>query len=131
MPQEYYMNPTEAISYGHMTTEQPNHDYCFHLHNRFEIYFFISGNVNYFIEKSVHRLLYGDLLIMNSNEIHKPSIQPDKPYTRIVIHFRPEIASFLSHDGYNLLSASQTVNRVKTILSALEAVSRLISLHCS
>lgn len=103
MPQEYYMNPTEAISYGHMTTEQPNHDYCFHLHNRFEIYFFISGNVNYFIEKSVHRLQYGDLLIMNSSEIHKPSIQPDKPYTRIVIHFRPEIASFLSHDGYNLL----------------------------
>lgn len=104
MLQSYYSNPMIAISYDHTITEDPSKSsFDFHLHNRFEIYFFISGDVRYFIEKSVHRLKYGDLLIMNSHEIHKPSIQPDIPYERIVIHFNPDDVSCMSHDDYNLL----------------------------
>lgn len=104
MLQAYYSNPMEEINYIHNTTEYSGiTEYCFHLHNRYEIYYLISGNVNYFIEKSVLRLKQGDLLIMNSNEIHKPSVQPGWSYERIVIHFNPGIASSLSHCGYNLL----------------------------
>ncbi len=74
----------------------------FHLHNDYEIYFFVSGNVNYFIEKGVYQLKYGNLLIMNSNEIHKSSPEEGEPYERIVIHFKPYIAKIFSSSDFDL-----------------------------
>jgi quercetin dioxygenase-like cupin family protein len=74
------------IGYAHTRRENPEYA-DFHLHDLFEIYFFISGNVHYFIEKKVYTLHYGDLLLMNSQEIHKPSCSPGEPYERITIHF--------------------------------------------
>ena len=91
----------------------------FHLHDRFEIYFFISGDLNYLVESKVYPLKYGDLLIMNSHEIHKPSFQPDapagrqleKPYERIVIHFDPQLPRLFNPSESDLLNCF--VNRPK------------------
>ena len=99
----YYKNFNESINYGHTRIENPGQA-DFHLHDRFEIYFFISGNVNYFIEKKVYSLHYGDLLLMNSHEIHKPSFSPGEQYERIVIHFDSEILQSLSSPSFNLLN---------------------------
>lgn len=98
----YYKDTEEAINYVHFRTENPPAA-DFHLHNRFEIYFFISGNVTYFIEKKVYHLKYGDLLVMNSHEIHKPSFQPGEAYERIVIHFDPSIPRLFNPPGFDLL----------------------------
>jgi len=101
---DYYLNNSGyAINYGHTITSNPK-GMDFHLHNRFEIYFFISGNVNYFIEKKTYRLKYGDLLLMNSHEIHKPSFSPGEPYERIVIHFDPSIVRIFGSYGQELLN---------------------------
>ncbi|MCZ8523220.1 MULTISPECIES: AraC family transcriptional regulator [Paenibacillus] len=76
----------------------------FHLHDRFEIYFFISGDVHYLVEKNVYPLQYGDLLIMNSRELHKPTFRSDAPYENIVVHFDPTVATALaSLSAYPLL----------------------------
>ena len=99
----YYKNVAGAINYGHSRIENPEQA-DFHLHDRYEIYFFISGNVNYFIGKKVHTLHFGDLLLMNSNEIHKPFFFPGEPYERIVIHFDSRIPQQLSSPTFNLLS---------------------------
>ncbi|UUZ92868.1 AraC family transcriptional regulator [Paenibacillus sp. P25] len=81
--------------YSHRRTEQPN-KMEFHLHDRFEIYFFIAGDVNYFIEKKVYPLQYGDLLIMNNRELHKATFRSDAPYENIVIHFDPAVAAAMT-----------------------------------
>jgi AraC-like DNA-binding protein len=99
----YYRDCNESINYNHLRIENPGQA-DFHLHDRFEIYFFISGNVNYFIEKKVYTLHYGDLLLMNSHEIHKPSFSPGEQYERIVIHFNSEILQSLSSPSFNLLN---------------------------
>lgn len=99
----YYSYINHSINYGHVLNENPGQA-DFHLHDRFEIYFFISGNVNYFIEKKVYSLHYGDLLLMNSHEIHKPSFYPGEPYERIVIHFDAAIPQSLSSPTFNLLN---------------------------
>lgn len=98
----YYSNTDYVINYGHTTTLNPG-NIDFHLHNRFEIYYFISGNVNYFIEKKAYRLKYGDLLIINSHEVHKPSFSSGEPYERVVIHFDPSIPRIFNPYGSNLL----------------------------
>jgi AraC-like DNA-binding protein len=107
---KYFKNPHEIINYSHnKSREYQGMD--FHLHEFFEIYFFISGNVNYFIENKVYQLKFGDLLIMNNHEIHRPSVFPGKQYERIVIHFDPSIISDFSLSGMNL--ASCFINRPK------------------
>lgn len=99
----YYKGLSKSISYSHTRTEDPK-QVDFHLHDRFEIYFFISGNVNYFIEKKMYSLHYGDLLFMNSHEIHKPSFSPGEPYERVVINFDAVIPQSLSSPSFNLLN---------------------------
>jgi len=101
--ESYYNHVDESIQYAHTQTENPG-PANFHLHNHFEIYFFISGNVNYFIEKKVYTLHYGNLLLMNSHEIHKPSFSPGEPYERIVIHFDAAIPQYLNSPSFDLLN---------------------------
>jgi len=63
---------------------------AFHLHDWYEIYLFIGGDVEYFVEKDKYRLRYGDILVFNSMEVHKPTFFSDAPYERSCIHFAPE-----------------------------------------
>jgi len=92
-----------GVQYIHKRTEQP-YKMDFHLHDRYEVYFFISGDVHYLIEKKVYPLAYGDLLLMNSRELHKPTYRSHTPYENIVIHFDPQaVERYAAPYGYNLL----------------------------
>ena len=68
----------------------------FHLHEYFEIYFFISGNAKYFIEKQVYPLKPGDLLITNNHEIHRSVVVPDKIYDVISMQIDPPLIKLVS-----------------------------------
>lgn len=57
----------------------------FHQHPFYEIFFFLSGNVNYIIEGRSYKLRPGDILLTSSSDIHRPDIRPGRPYERIVI----------------------------------------------
>lgn len=57
----------------------------FHQHPFYEIFFFLSGNVNYIIEGKSYSLRPGDVLLTSSSDIHRPDIHPGKPYERVVI----------------------------------------------
>ena len=103
MLETYYRDTARSVVYTHIRDEKPVHA-DFHLHDQFEIYFFLSGDVNYFIEKKMYTLQYGDLLIMNGHEIHKPSFFTDAPYERIVLQFDAAIAEALNSPSFNLLS---------------------------
>lgn len=103
MLKSYYLNEKTSLIYHHIKSSKPlNID--FHLHNTFEIYFFISGSANYLIEEKVYSLKYGDLLIINSNEIHKPAFKSDEAYERIIIHFEPAIPRLFNIPAGDLLS---------------------------
>ncbi|MDS0526302.1 AraC family transcriptional regulator [Clostridium sp. SHJSY1] len=80
---------------------KPDH---FHLHNSFELYLFLQGDVNYFVEKSIYHLTRGTLLMFTNNEIHMAANLSSKTYERIVISFPPEIAKDFSTEHTNLLS---------------------------
>jgi AraC-like DNA-binding protein len=102
MLEEYYGQPEEVVQYGHGRHEKPEY-MEFHMHDLFEIYYFISGDVNYFIENKVFRLKYGDLLVMNSTELHRASFLSDAPYERITVHFYPEAVRELSSPRFDLM----------------------------
>ncbi|MGN0532958.1 MAG: AraC family transcriptional regulator [Eubacterium sp.] len=60
-------------------------DFEFHYHDFDKIVFFISGDVKYIIEGKEYRLQPYDLLLVPQGDIHKPIINPEKEYERIII----------------------------------------------
>ena len=64
-----------------------NFDY--HHHDFNKIIILISGNAKYFVEGKIYDLKPWDILFINHNEIHKPIVDPNEFYERIVIWVKP------------------------------------------
>lgn len=57
-----------------------------HHHDFYEIYFFLSGNVNYTIETRNYYLSPGDILLISPMELHQPTFGSDnQSYERFVL----------------------------------------------
>lgn len=57
----------------------------FHSHDFYEIYFFVDGNVTYYIENESYTLTKGDVLIIPPGKLHRPVIEGSVPYDRYVL----------------------------------------------
>lgn len=98
----YYQHFQNNITAGHNYSSKIMHN-DFHVHNTYEIYFFLQGDVNYFVEQSSYKLQKGNLLIFNNQEIHKAVSLSDAPYERVVIHFDSQIIKPLCTEKTDLL----------------------------
>lgn len=58
-----------------------------HIHDRCEIYFFVSGSVEYLVEGARYPLDEDSLLIMRPAESHAAKILESTPYERFAINF--------------------------------------------
>ncbi|PRX29348.1 AraC family transcriptional regulator [Orenia metallireducens] len=74
-----------------------------HVHDCYELYYFISGDVTYYIEGQSYEIKNNDILIINNQELHKPVFNSDLTYERMTIHFNPEYISKYNNDNFNLL----------------------------
>lgn len=69
-------------------TEIPDlEEFYMHTHNFYEIFCFLSGNAQYFVEGNIYSLKPGDILIMKKSEAHSLLIKTKAPYERIVLNF--------------------------------------------
>lgn len=57
----------------------------FHSHDFYEIYFFMDGNVKYYIENESYVLSRGNILIIPPGKLHRPVFDGDLPYERYVL----------------------------------------------
>ncbi len=69
-----------------------------HHHDFYEIFFFISGKVTYYIEGKSYTLRPNDILLIGPNELHQPFINSESEvYERIVLwinsHFLKEVST--------------------------------------
>ena len=67
---------TKELYIRHAIDSHPD-DKCFtmHVHERYEIYYFLSGDAEYLVEGSQYPLTPGSLLIMRPAESHKAKIK--------------------------------------------------------
>lgn len=56
-----------------------------HHHDFYEVYFFLNGQVEYWVEGRIYRLAPGDLLLISPMELHRPIVSESGPYERIVL----------------------------------------------
>ena len=76
------MNNQYRISYNNDNYTKP---IDFHSHDFYEIYFFVSGNVTYYIENENYTLQKGDVLIIPPGKLHRPVIERNLSYERYVL----------------------------------------------
>ncbi len=74
----------------------------YHHHDAYEIYLFLRGNVNFYIENHCYHLEPGDLLVMSPEEMHRTYIMDESEYERITINLKKSYLRRLSTRATNL-----------------------------
>lgn len=79
---------SEDLYARHAIDQKPNDKYfMMHVHERCEIYYFVSGNAEYLVEGARYQLEPGSILIMRPSESHRPKILGSGKYERYAINF--------------------------------------------
>lgn len=87
---------------NHSLNEDP-FDITTHIHDCYELFYFISGDLTYYIEGQAYKLSPNDLIITNSKELHRIVFSSNCSYERKYIQFKPEYISAYQVEGYNML----------------------------
>ena len=97
----------DEIYIRHAVDMAPEDNRCgFHVHDKCEIFFFISGCAEYLVEGSVYPLTRGSTLIMRAGEAHCIHILCPERYERYAVNF--PISLFDSIDPKRSLTAIYT-----------------------
>ncbi len=93
-----------------------------HHHDFYECYLFLSGDVTYIIEGKSYSLMPGDIILINSKELHQPIINhTDKPYERIVLWINRVYLDSLSTASTDLKRCFEDADKKNVIRSDYEA----------
>lgn len=87
--------------YLHRTTTY-NMGTFYHQHEAYELYLFLRGNVNFYIENSCYRLESGDLLVINPKEMHRSFSIDESEYERITLNLQKSYLQRLSTPATHL-----------------------------
>ncbi|WP_315675647.1 AraC family transcriptional regulator [Clostridium sp. 19966] len=94
-------------------------EFEFHYHEFDKIIIFISGDVTYLVEGRAYKLRPWNVLFVGSNDIHKPMINSQETYERIVIWINAKFLQEHSKDNCNLLCCMQNSSKYKRNLLSL------------
>ena len=76
------------LSFEHKHSDTPNNiDFPKHMHNEWEIYFFLSGDANYIVGENMYNLENNDLILIKPAVFHRVKLNSKSSYTRFVIDF--------------------------------------------
>jgi len=103
----------------------------YHHHDFSKIVILIEGDLTYYIEGKAYILKPWDILFVNKNEIHKPVVNPNKHYERIVIWLNPNFIAKYAQDNNNLLKCFEVAtennyNLLRLNLKSIEIIKNLI-----
>lgn len=98
-----YSSSTNYFYMEHMVTELPI-DITTHIHDAYELFYLISGDLTYYIEGQAYKLYPNDLIITNSRELHRIVFNSKSTYERKYILFKADYISSFQTDEYNMLN---------------------------
>lgn len=97
-----------------------------HHHDFYECYLFISGDVTYFIEGKTYPLKPGDIILINSTELHQPIINNNAiPYERIVLWINKLFLNSLSTAATDLARCFEDQGRENVIRGNIDMVQNI------
>ncbi len=72
-----------------------------HYHDFYKIIVFYTGTVTYMVEGKSYLLKPGDIVLVNRNHIHKPTIDDSVPYERTIFYISGECLESCRSEGYD------------------------------
>ncbi len=112
MPTSRHMQPV----FGSRVRSLQPYNVNFHLHENYELYLLIDGQLDYFVEQTCYRLTPGSLILFDNKTIHKCSNSTENPYERVTVHFHPQLARHLGTGKTNLLACFDNIEEHGCIL---------------
>lgn len=91
--------------------DKKNQEFDFHYHSFHKIIIFLSGNVTYLVEGKAYYLKPWDILLVNHHDIHKPIIDSDSTYERIIIWLQDDFIQSQQNPSCNLSACFATANQ--------------------
>lgn len=89
-------------------------DFEFHYHDFDKIIIFIKGHVTYRIEGCAYELKPYDMVLVSHNDIHKPDIDPDSTYERMIVYLSPDFLRSYHTEEYDLSDCFQKSRELKS-----------------
>lgn len=87
-----------------------------HNHDFYEFYLYLSGDVTYLIEGKSYNLKSGDIVLINTRELHRAVINSMKmPYERIVLWINKSFLNELSTPETDLTQCFENVEKANVI----------------
>ena len=74
----------------------------FHFHEDYELFLFLDGKADIFVEQSRYMLERGSLLAFHSSEVHRAAPDPSLPYERIIVYMSSGFIDAYRTDDYDL-----------------------------
>ncbi|MDR1699757.1 MAG: AraC family transcriptional regulator [Lachnoclostridium sp.] len=100
---------SDKVTYKLLSTKQsPIQD--FHLHNFYEMFFLLEGEINFYIHRSNYHVKAGSLIVMNDLEVHRAINPGNQEYKRIYIHIPPDFFNKYPCNGIDLSSCFKKRN---------------------
>lgn len=91
----------EDVLFRHLTTNYSLNG-SFHRHEGYELYLFLQGNVNCYVEQQCFHMERGDLLVIRPGQYHRPAMLDHKDYERITLNFHGRLLQHLSTKSSDL-----------------------------
>ncbi|HWT75303.1 MAG TPA: AraC family transcriptional regulator [Mobilitalea sp.] len=92
-----------------------------HHHDFYECYLFLSGDVTYYVEGKVYPLLPGDIILINTKELHQPIINnKELPYDRIVLWLNKAFIRSLSTENIDLANCFEDTEKDNVLRADIE-----------
>lgn len=96
-----------------------------HHHDFYEVYLFLSGQVEYRVEGRTYHLEPGDLLLINPLELHQPIVESSrKPYERMVLWISKGYLESFSDEEARLTRCFDSTQPTHTNILRLSPVQR-------
>lgn len=106
-----------------------NEKILFHTHDGYEIYLFLNGDADFFVETCGHHLQRGDLILSKPFEFHNVIAGENQTYERLFINLKENVITELSQGKENLASCFETsIQKLNIIHLGEDAVQQLVSL---
>ena len=93
-----------------------------HYHDFNKILILLSGDVSYTIEGRSYHLQPNDIVFVEAGEVHKPVIESDTPYERIVIYVSPDYLDSLRRENADLNTCFHQAHREQSHVLRMKSV---------
>ena len=76
----------------------------YHYHEFCKILLLLQGSGGYYVDGQRYLLQSGDIVLLDAHSIHRPELDPEAPYERIILYISPEYLQRQSTSDSNLRS---------------------------